>query len=128
MAYRRKLEKDIRCPLEYGLDVIGGKWSSRVICVLADKGTLRYSELRDAMADISDAVMANTLKKLMGEDIVQRVQYNEMPLRVEYSLTQRGKSALPILQSICQWAGIMRKDVGEPSLPHCAYCDFKPEL
>ena len=44
--YHKKLESDIRCPLEYGLEVFGGKWKSRVICVLADKKTLRYSELR----------------------------------------------------------------------------------
>ena len=41
--YQKKLEKDIRCPLEYGLSVFGGKWKSRIICVLAAKETLRYS-------------------------------------------------------------------------------------
>ena len=48
MAHKRKLEKDIRCPLEYGLAVFGGKWKSRIICVLAAQRTLRYSELRAA--------------------------------------------------------------------------------
>ena len=43
--YQRKLEKDIRCPLEYGLEIFGGKWKSRIICVLAEKGTLRYLSL-----------------------------------------------------------------------------------
>lgn len=43
--YKPKLEKDIRCPLEYGLSVFGGKWKSRVICVLAQKGRLRYSAI-----------------------------------------------------------------------------------
>lgn len=46
--YKPKLEKDIRCPLEYGLTVFGGKWKSRVICVLAEKGTLRYSALHSS--------------------------------------------------------------------------------
>lgn len=57
MAYKRKLEKDIRCPLEYGLDVFGGKWKSRILCVLSD-GPLRYSVLRDEMADVADAALA----------------------------------------------------------------------
>lgn len=127
MAYKRKLEKDIRCPLEYGLDVFGGRWDSRVICVLANKGTLRYSELRDEMADITDAVMASTLKKLMSHDIVSRVQYNEMPLRVEYSLTERGLSAVPILQSICQWAGQHRTEKINVTAPYCAGCDFNAD-
>lgn len=52
--YHKKLESDIRCPLEYGLEVFGGKWKSRVICVLADKKTLRYSELRAELVNITD--------------------------------------------------------------------------
>lgn len=60
--YQRKLEKDIRCPLEYGLEIFGGKWKSRIICVLAAKEVLRCSELRKEMGNITDAVLASTLK------------------------------------------------------------------
>ena len=45
--YKPKFEKDIRCPLEYGLDIFGGKWNSRIICVLANKECLRYSKIRN---------------------------------------------------------------------------------
>ena len=69
--YHKKLESDIRCPLEYGLEVFGGKWKSRVICVLADKKTLRYSELRAELVNITDAVLSTTLKALIADDIVQ---------------------------------------------------------
>lgn len=62
--YQPKLEKDIRCPLEYGLDIFGGKWKSRIICVLAEKQILRYSGLRKEMMNITDAVLASTLKEL----------------------------------------------------------------
>ena len=58
--YKPKLEKDIRCPLEYGLEIFGGKWKSRIICVLAEKETLRYSILRREMSNITDAVLAAT--------------------------------------------------------------------
>ena len=61
MMYKPKLEKDIRCPLEYGLGIFGGKWKSRIICVLAAAGTLRYGELRKEMTNITDAVLAATL-------------------------------------------------------------------
>lgn len=64
--YQRKLEKDIRCPLEYGLEIFGGKWKSRIICVLAAKEVLRYSELRREMGNITDAVLASTLKELIA--------------------------------------------------------------
>lgn len=104
--YKPKLEKDIRCPLEYGLTVFGGKWKSRVICVLAEKGTLRYSSIRKEMANITDAVLASTLKELLSDDIIQRQQFDEIPPRVEYCLTEKGLSVVPILQTICKWSGV----------------------
>ena len=55
--YKRKIEKDIRCPLEYGLEVFGGKWNSRIICVLAAMKILRYSELRKEMGNITSPMM-----------------------------------------------------------------------
>ena len=100
--YKPKLEKDIRCPLEYGLDIFGGKWKSRVICVLAAKKTLRYSTLRKEMTNITDAVLAATLKELIADGIIERKQYNEIPPRVEYRLTNKGVSVVPILQTICK--------------------------
>lgn len=96
--YRKKMEADIRCPLEYGLKVFGGKWKSRVICVLNEKGVLRYSAIRKEMLNVTDAVLSSTLKELINDGLVARKQYDEIPPRVEYSLTDRGKSVVPILQ------------------------------
>lgn len=122
--YTPKLEKDIRCPLEYGLTVFGGKWKSRVICVLAEKGTLRYSTLRKEMTNITDAVLASTLKDLMVDDIVRRQQFNEIPPRVEYKLTAKGQSVVPILQTICQWSGMYHREENENTLSQCQKCDY----
>lgn len=102
--YRRKTEKEIRCPLEYGLELFGGKWKSRIICVLAQKKTLRYSELRAELTDITDAVLSAVLKELLDGGMALRRSYDEIPPRVEYSLTDKGRSAVPILQSICRWS------------------------
>lgn len=124
MAHKRKLEKDIRCPLEYGLDVFGGRWKSRIICVLAAKDTLRYSELRNELANISDAVLSSEIKELMASDIVNCRSYDEIPPRVEYSLTEKGASVVPILQSICQWAGLFHREVSAETPRHCQKCDF----
>ena len=123
--YQRKLEKDIRCPLEYGLEIFGGKWASRIICVLAEKETLRYSELRREMGNITDAVLAASLKQLMSDEIVARKSYDEIPPRVEYSLTERGKSVVPILQSICRWAGAFHKEDYENTMIQCRKCDYR---
>ena len=108
--YQRKLEKDIRCPLEYGLEVFGGKWNSPIICVLAAKKVLRYSELRKEMGNITDAVLAASLKELIANDIVIRKSYDEIPPRVEYTLSEKGVSVVPILQSICKWSGAFYKE------------------
>lgn len=123
--YKPKLEKDIRCPLEYGLTVFGGKWKSRIICILAEKKTLRYSCIRDEMTNITDAVLAATLKELIADEIITRKSYDEMPPRVEYSLTGKGQSVVPILQSICRWSGIHRVKDMDSTLKHCEKCDYK---
>lgn len=122
--YKPKLEKDIRCPLEYGLELFGGKWKSRIICVLAEKKVLRYSELRKEMGNITDAVLASALKELISNHIVARRSYDEIPPRVEYSLTEKGQSVVPILQSICQWAGLYHKEDYSNTMVHCQKCDY----
>ena len=116
--YQKKLQEDIRCPLEYGLEVFGGKWKSRIICVLAEMKTLRYSEIRKQMCNITDAVLASTL-------IVHRKSYDEIPPKVEYSLTTKGQSVVPILQSICKWSGIFYKDDNEHTMAQCQKCDYR---
>ena len=122
--YRKKLEVDIRCPLEYGLAVFGGKWKSRIICVLSANKKLRYSEIRKEMYNITDAVLAATLKDLIADGIVDRKSYDEIPPRVEYSLTGKGNSVVPILQSICQWSDIFYKEDVENEMTQCQKCDY----
>ncbi|MDD6186648.1 MAG: helix-turn-helix domain-containing protein [Oscillospiraceae bacterium] len=103
--YQPKLEKDIRCPLEYGLSLFGGKWKPRILCVLHTKGWLRYGQIRKEMANITDPVLAASLKEMISEELVIRRQYDEIPPKVEYCLTEKGHSLMPILQSICRWSG-----------------------
>ena len=107
--YQPKLEKDIRCPLEYGLDVFGGRWKSRILCVLATRGTLRYNQLRSEMVNISDAVLALNLKELIADGMLRREQFDEIPPRVEYSLTPTGHSLLPVIEVMAQWGEKYKK-------------------
>lgn len=101
--YKPKLEKDIRCPLEYSLDVFGGKWKSRIICALGMNTTMRYSELRGELSNITDTMLADSLKELQADGMVIRTQYNEIPPKVEYSLTEKGMSVIPLLFEINNW-------------------------
>lgn len=124
MIRARKTDKDIRCPLEYGLDVFGGKWKSRILCVLSD-GPLRYSAIRSEMVNVTDAALAAALKELVAHDMVERIPYEEIPPHVEYALTAKGRSLLPVLQSICQWAGLYYREDGAVELPRCQRCDYR---
>ncbi len=110
--------------MEYGLDIFGGKWKSRIICVLAEMKVFRYSELRNEMMNITDAVLAATLKELIRDGIVIRKSYDEIPPKVEYSLSEKGESVIPILQSICRWSGIYHHEDSENTLRQCQKCDF----
>lgn len=123
--YKKKLEEDIRCPLEYGMAIFGGKWKSRIICVLSANETLRYSKIRNEMHNITDAVLAATLKELIADQLICRKSYDEIPPRVEYSLTEKGRSVVPILQSICQWSGIFYKEDSENEMTQCQKCDHR---
>lgn len=101
--YQRKLPKEYYCTVDYALDVFGGKWKPRLLCILSHHDTIRYSALKEAMDNISDAALADSLKELQENGIVVRHQYNEMPVRVEYSLSDKGKTLLPVLGFFQFW-------------------------
>lgn len=90
---------------------------------LERKKILRYSGIRKEMTNITDAVLA-ALKELIQDDIVKRKSYDEVPPRVEYSLTEKGDSVVPILQSICAWSGIFRRNDSSHVLAQCEKCDY----
>ncbi|MGN0955382.1 winged helix-turn-helix transcriptional regulator [Dialister sp.] len=123
--YQKKMEEDIRCPLEYGLQVFGGKWKSRILCVLNEMGTLRYGELKSEMMNITDAVLASSLKELQKDGMIERKSFDTIPPHVEYSLSERGRSVVPILRSICQWAGIFHKSGSGHVMKQCEKCDYR---
>lgn len=102
--YVHKTERNSYCPTEYGVNIFGGKWKPRILCLLNIRGILRYREIKDLTPGISDTVLAATMKDLMEAQLVVRTQYNEVPLRVEYSLSEKGKTLIPVLHSICLWA------------------------
>ena len=122
--YQPKREKDIWCPFEYGFDVFGGKWRPRIICVLADKGVMRYSVLRSEMTNITDAILSTALKSLINDGIVERRQYEEVPLRVEYSLSEKGWSLVPVIQNICKWSGTYNQTDSENTFAQCLSCEY----
>jgi DNA-binding HxlR family transcriptional regulator len=92
-----------KCPLAAALEIVGGKWKIPIICALYSDGATRFNELRHKMRGISNTMLASSLKELETDGILVRTQYNEMPLRVEYRLTEKGASIIPILTQLGAW-------------------------
>ncbi len=91
------------CPTRQVLDLIADKWTVLVICRLSE-GTLRFAQLRRAIDGISQKVLTNTLRDLERDGIVSRRIYASVPPRVEYSLTDLGRSLCGLVAGICGWA------------------------
>ena len=93
---------EYQCSMELTLDLIGGKWKSLILWHLAEN-TLRFSELRKALPQVTQKMLTQQLRELEDCGLVKRFVYTQVPPKVEYSLTDAGRSLLPILSSLCQW-------------------------
>ncbi|HEC54741.1 winged helix-turn-helix transcriptional regulator [Pseudomonas sp. SDT2931_S440] len=90
------------CGLDAALAVIGGKWKPLVLYHLAHE-VHRYGELRRAVGGVTDKVLIQQLKELERDEIIKRIDYKEIPPKVEYSLTPFGRSLAQALGPLCQW-------------------------
>lgn len=95
---------DEKCPIGEAIKLIGGRWKLRILCSLYVDGTQRHNELKDKILGITPAMLSSSLKELESDGLITRVQYNEVPVRVEYSITQRGEDLWPILHMLAHWA------------------------
>ena len=92
-----------KCPLQSALSRIGGKWKLSIICSLMNDGTTRYGELRRKIKGITNTMLANSLRELEADGLVRRVQYSEVPVRVEYTATEVCRRLMPILEQLTAW-------------------------
>ncbi|WP_067681270.1 winged helix-turn-helix transcriptional regulator [Nocardia miyunensis] len=92
------------------LDRIGDKWSLLVIGTLRE-GPLRFGELKDAVAGISQRMLTLTLGHLVEDGLISRTAYAEVPPRVEYELTELGRTLLPMVISLAEWAMAHREEI-----------------
>ncbi len=118
--YVRKLEKDFGCPLEAALEAVSGKWKTRIVGTLYRKGAVRFGDIKKELDGVSDAVLSSVLRELQEYGVVERIAYNEVPLRVEYSLTENGMKLVPIFRSLCLW---WQRTQNEKIFCKNAHCD-----
>ena len=124
MGYEKKLEAVNQCPLEYVWEIFAGKWNAKIFCLIYKEGPIRYTDFRGRLDGLSDPVLSSTLKHLIKHGIIERKAYDEMPIRVEYSLTDKGYSAAPVLESLCKWSSIYTQDKEKRKvLNQCKFCD-----
>ena len=112
------VKKDINpsylaCPIRQVISRFGDKWSMLVLYTLhaSEVGVLRFSELHHKMADCSQKMLSATLKNLEQNNLIHREVYPVVPPRVEYSLTDTGKSLMPAINSLIDWAKLHFDDV-----------------
>lgn len=92
------------CPIRDVLDRFGDKWSILVLLTLNQNGIMRFSELSKSIPDVSQKMLTVTLRALETDRLVKRTIYPEVPPRVEYQLTEVGKTLIPHIQSLVEWA------------------------
>jgi DNA-binding HxlR family transcriptional regulator len=84
--------------------VIGGKWKPLILWFLGECGILRFGQLQHLIPDITHKILTKQLRELEMHQLINRKIYPEVPLRVEYAITERGREIIPILDMMCEWA------------------------
>lgn len=92
------------CPVRNVIARFGNKWALLVILILSEHEKIRFNELRQLIPDISSRVLSGTLKTLETDALVLRTTYPTVPPKVEYQLTELGRSLVPIITQLTEWA------------------------
>lgn len=91
------------CRVDEALGIIVGKWKPLILLILLQDGTHRFSELKRRVPGITQKMLTNQLRELEAEDIISRKVYPQVPPKVEYSMTEYGRSLEPILVAMHEW-------------------------
>ena len=92
------------CPLNRALALIGGKWKMQILCSLYNNGPTRYNQLKKTLDGVSNTVLAAALRELEEDRLVTRREYLEVPVRVEYAITEPCRRLIPILDQLGDWS------------------------
>jgi len=115
---QNKNETVCYCPLEGVIDVISKKWALLIINAIGNYGSLRFNRLLEELHGISPKSLADTLKQLQNEQLLQRKSFAEIPPRVEYSLTEDGQGLRAAVVPILKWAATRQGSKRKCSLPY----------
>lgn len=117
-------QKKFTCPMQYTLSIMGGKWKLLILWQLAAGGVSRYGEVKRGVAGITHKMLSQQLKELEADGLIHREEYHQIPPKVEYSLTEKGVSLIPVLRTMCDWG----RDHMGATRNSCALREAAPEM
>ena len=91
-------------PLQYTLDLVGGKWKLRILWILRTGTSQRYGEIKLQISSITDMMLSQSLRELTAAGLIVRQQYQQIPPKVEYHITPTGVELIPAMEIFCAWA------------------------
>ena len=114
-------EVEFRCYFQLAMMIIGGKWKPKVLFHLSQYDVVRFGELRRRVIGITEKMLIQSLKELQKDGLVNRKVYRQVPPKVEYSLTDLGKSFIPVLNSMFEWGKSYASYLVAQKKTGCAY-------
>ena len=107
-------------PIKYLTKVLGGRWKLPILCILETGGTVRFGQIKKKLGNVSNVMLSQSLRELEHDGIITRHQYNEVPPHVDYTITKKGKSLIPALAMLGDWAKeCMKKENIESDCKEC---------
>ena len=101
--YENKIKTLLDTPFGYTLSMIGGKWRLVILYWLVEYETIRFNELQRKIGTITYKTLSLQLKEMVEDELIIRKEYPQIPPKVEYSLSEKGRSLLPIMETMCEW-------------------------
>lgn len=117
-ALNEKLIND-NCGMARALSIVGGRWKPAILCRLKHL-TMRYGELRNSIEGISERMLVAQLRELEEDQVIERIVYPEVPPRVEYRMTELGKTMNPMLKAMSDWGNMHRDKIDRQSVKPAA--------
>lgn len=99
----------LECPIMYTISIVGAKWKWAILWRIYAENIVRYGQLKELLPGIAHKTLSQQLKELEQNELIHREQYNQVPPKVEYSLTEKGKTLIPILEQMTSWGKKYRK-------------------
>lgn len=121
MFVRAEAGEERKCPIETVIQVVGGKWKPLILWHLMDS-TKRFNELEKLIPEVTQKMLAQHLRELENDRLVTRTVYPSVPPKVEYALSEYGKTLIPVLEVMCEWG----ENHNGPSLKPAAYVTVNP--